>query len=387
MAATLAASSTAGLTPPFEDQPAPFMNITGLGNGTFIVAMSNGTTTTMSLNATTATPTARGTGRTRSTTITLEPMTLPSGDAVPQIPTPEAASQSASSSATPTSTATPSAAPDRVKFGGVNIAGFDFHCKTNGTCRLDETMDVMSNGTAMQQMEHFVKDDGLNTFRLPVSWQYLVNDQLGGPLDANNLAAYDKLVQGCLASGAELCIIDVHNYARWNGGIIGQGGPSNEQFTSLWSQLASKYASEPKIAFDIMNEPHDLDISVWAETVQKAVSAIRDAGATQQIILLPGTDYMSAKTFVSSGSAQVLSLVKNPDGTFDNLVFNVHAYLDYDRSGTHAECVTNNIDEAFGPLAQYLRENKRTAMLTETGGGPNDESCMKYLCEQMDFMK
>ena len=46
----------------------------------------------------------------------------------------------------------------------------------------------------------------------------------------------------------------------------------------------------------------------------------------------------------------------------------------------------NNIDNAFGPLATYLRANNRKAFNTETGGG-NTASCVKFLCEQIDFMK
>lgn len=62
-------------------------------------------------------------------------------------------------------------------------------------------------------MNHFARDDGLNVFRLPVCWQYLVNGVLGGTLNANNFAVYDQLVQGCLATGA-YCVVDIHNYAR-----------------------------------------------------------------------------------------------------------------------------------------------------------------------------
>ena len=58
------------------------------------------------------------------------------------------------------------------------------------------------------QMQHFVNDDHFNTFRLPVGWQFLVNDKLGGSLDPTNAGKYDELVQPCLALGA-LCIIDV----------------------------------------------------------------------------------------------------------------------------------------------------------------------------------
>ena len=38
-----------------------------------------------------------------------------------------------------------------------------------------------------------------------------------------------------------------HNYARWNNQIINQGGPTNDQYASLWSQLAKKYASTEKV--------------------------------------------------------------------------------------------------------------------------------------------
>ena len=105
-------------------------------------------------------------------------------------------------------------------------------------------------------MKHFVHVDKLNAFRLPVGWQYLVNGRLGGTLDAGNLAKYHSLVQSCLTTGA-YCIIDIHNYARWNGQIIGQGGPTDDQFASLWSQLAKKYAAESKVVMGLMNEPHD----------------------------------------------------------------------------------------------------------------------------------
>lgn len=59
-------------------------------------------------------------------------------------------------------------------------------------------------------MQHFTRDDSMNIFRLPVGWQYLVNNRLGGTLDSSNMAKYDQLVQGCLATGAS-CIVDIHN--------------------------------------------------------------------------------------------------------------------------------------------------------------------------------
>jgi endoglucanase len=294
----------------------------------------------------------------------------------------------------------------KVQYAGVNIAGFDFGCTIDGKCALTGTnkpYNIVGQGTAIGQMNHFVKDDTLNAFRLPVGWQFLLNDQLGGQLNANNFAQYDSLVQGCLNSGASLCILDIHNYARWNGAIVGQGGPTNAQLADVWKQLAQKYGSQSKIAFGVMNEPHvslpihishltsnlsqDIpDISKWADTVQAVVTAIRGTAAKNNIILMPGQGFTSAETFVSSGSAAALNNVKNPDGTTNNLIMDVHKYLDSDNSGTHTECVKNNIDTAFKPLAQWLKQNNRKAMLTETGGG-NTSSCQKYLCEQLQFLK
>jgi aryl-phospho-beta-D-glucosidase BglC (GH1 family) len=168
-------------------------------------------------------------------------------------------------------TALTSAAPtslisraSKVQYAGVNIAGFDFGCTTDGSCSLTGTSkpyDIVSGANAIGQMTHFIKDDTLNTFRLPVGWQFLVNGQLGGTLNANNLGQYDKLVQGCLNSGASLCILDIHNYARWNGKIVGQGGPPNAQLADVWKQLATKYGSNSKIVFGVMNEPHDIPVS------------------------------------------------------------------------------------------------------------------------------
>jgi hypothetical protein len=52
-------------------------------------------------------------------------------------------------------------------------------------------------------------------------------NQASTSLDPTFLGKYDTLVQGVLKSGG-YAMLDLHNYARWNGGIVGQGGPSNE---------------------------------------------------------------------------------------------------------------------------------------------------------------
>ena len=181
-------------------------------------------------------------------------------------------------------------------------------------------------------------------------------------------------------------MIDIHNFARWNGGIIGQGGPTDEQFVSLWSQLATKYAGSEKVVFELMNEPHHLDVQVWAATCQKVITAIRQAGAVKQMILLPGSNFDSAATLVTAeGGAEALMALTNPDGSIDNLLLDIHKYLDSDNSGTRPECVTNNTD-AFGQVAAFLRKTGRKGIVSETGAAVNIPDCMSRFCEQNSFI-
>lgn len=185
-------------------------------------------------------------------------------------------------------------------------------------------------------------------------------------------------MQACLGLGT-FCAIDFHNFARFNGQIIGQssGAVTDAQFADIWSQLATKYKNNDKVIFGLMNEPHDLDVPTWANTVQAAVTAIRNAGASSQMILLPGTDFASAGKFVSSGSGDALIKVTNPDGSIDGLILDLHKYLDINNSGTHAECTTDNVD-AFAIAADFLRQHDRKALVSETGAASTDSVSQRF---------
>ena len=128
------------------------------------------------------------------------------------------------------------------------------------------------------------------------------------------------------------------------------------------------------------------DLAIWATSVQAAVTEIRKAGATEHTILLPGTGYTSAESFVSSKSGPELAKVTNLDGSTDNLVFDVHKYLDFDNTGTHTACDGSDINVAFKPLASWLRQEKRQALLSEIGGGSQNPSCMTHVCEVADYL-
>lgn len=162
---------------------------------------------------------------------------------------------------------------------------------------------------------------------------------LGGTISSSFLAEYDQTVQQALNSGPDVyVIVDVvspttcqigvyiysirfvqHNYARWNGAVIGQGGPTNQQFISLWTQLAQHYANQPRAILGIMNEPHDLTVATWVQTIQQVVTAIRQTGATNYL-LLPGSSYSSAQTFPTE-AGPLLVQVTDPLGGTNKLIF------------------------------------------------------------------
>ncbi|KAF9038234.1 glycoside hydrolase superfamily [Panaeolus papilionaceus] len=290
-----------------------------------------------------------------------------------------------SSNPSPTTTSTPPTNTNAPPagglpfLGGVNLAGYDFSVYTNGSF----------SGTGIDppnfQVNHFASQ-GVNAFRIPFAWQ-LMTPQLGGQISSSFFSRYDATVQAALgASTRPYVILDLHNYARWNGKIIAQGGPSNDQFVSVWSQLAAKYRNNPKIIFGVMNEPHDLQsVSTWVNSVQLAVNAIRAAGATSQYILIPGSSWSSAEAFPNE-AGPMLMRVTDPAGGTNKLIFDVHKYLDFDNSGTHTECSTNNV-AVFTTLANYLRQNgKRQALLSETGAG-NTQSCVTAMKAQLAYIK
>ncbi|KAI0669973.1 glycoside hydrolase superfamily, partial [Trametes maxima] len=154
----------------------------------------------------------------------------------------------------------------------------------------------------------------------PLAWQ-LMTPTVGGPINETFFAIYDKTVQAALASSSDAhVIVNLHNYARWNGGIISQGGATNAEFTSIWSQLAPKYGSNERIILGIMNEPHDIpSIEAWVSSVQYAVDAIRKEGATN-FLLLPGSSWASTQAFPTE-AGPLLVKVEDPLGGTDKLIF------------------------------------------------------------------
>ncbi|POW09138.1 hypothetical protein PSTT_07070 [Puccinia striiformis] len=227
----------------------------------------------------------------------------------------------------------------------------------------------------LSQIEHF-RAQNVTAFRIPISWQRM-QPKIMGPLDPESLQLLTKYVKQVLACKASV-IIDLHNYARRDGKVIGEASDlPTASLVNFWTQLAKKFEGCHEVGFGIMNEPHDLKLDLWIETLQTVVTAIRKTGSKNKIIL-PGDNWSHLDSFVTSYHAG-LSKIHNPDGSFTGLIFELHEYFDSNDSGTGTDCPVSRKKE-LDQVVSLLVQDNRQAVITEFGGG-NNKGCTSMLAE------
>ncbi|KAJ3041255.1 hypothetical protein HDV00_009648 [Rhizophlyctis rosea] len=209
---------------------------------------------------------------------------------------------------------------------------------------------------------------GLNVFRIPFSWE-LAQPKAGGWVDETYLAPIDQWVDSAIfENGGIHVIIEPHNFARYNGKVIGVDEPI-ESFSELWVRLGQRYKDYPNVIFDLMNAPNDIPTDVWWTAAQAAIDAIRSTGA-QNLILVPGAAGTGAYSWVSSGNADYALQTSDWWG---NIAFDMQQFFDQSYNGTDAACV-HTPEEVLQPATEWLKANDRKAFLTEFGVS-TDPSC------------
>jgi len=211
---------------------------------------------------------------------------------------------------------------------------------------------------------------GLKIVRIPFKWER-IQPQVRGDLDATNLAELDR----CVATATHLgmaVLIDPHNYGGRNVGgknaLVGVDPQlPNDDFNDLWVKLANHYKDNPLVWFGLMNEPHKQTAAQDAATMQSAVNAIRATGA-QNRILVPGTSWTGAHSWIKSGNAAAFENFTDPA---NNFAFEVHQYLDKDSSGTHTEAVPGKGAKALVAFTDWAKAHHFKAFLGEAGWDGN----------------
>ncbi|KAF7294516.1 CBM1 domain-containing protein [Mycena kentingensis (nom. inval.)] len=270
-------------------------------------------------------------------------------------------------SGTTTAPAPPSSGtncPNRTKFKffGVNESGAEF-----GQGKIPGVLGTDYIFPAPSSIDFFVAQ-GFNTFRVPFQMERMVSPSTGmtGALVSSYLGNYTATINYITNTKGAFAIIDPHNFMIYNGAQI----TNTASFQTFWTNLASQFRTNTRVIFDVMNEPNSMPATTVFALNQAAVNGIRAAGATSQLILVEGTSWTGAWTWVSSGNAAAFAGgIKDPN---NNWAVQMHQYLDSDGSGTNPTCVSSTIGaERLAAATAWLKQTGFKGFLGEIGAGSN----------------
>lgn len=255
---------------------------------------------------------------------------------------------------------------------GVNLAGAEFN---SGVIPGVEEKNFTWNDE--KSYEYFASK-GLTLIRVPFRWERM-QPVLYDALDTKYLNGLKRNVAWAQKHGAKI-ILDVHNYGRYHGKVIGVSPDVPiSAFTDLWVRLSNEFKDELAVyAYDLMNEPHGMGSGEndWKVISQAAVTAIRNNG-DNKLIMVEGTYWANAHGWESKNGPN--SWITDPA---NNFLYSAHCYFDSDASGTYKktydeELVANPNLENIGvnrlmDFATWCEKNNVRGFIGEFGI-PNDD--------------
>ena len=224
---------------------------------------------------------------------------------------------------------------------------------------------------------------GMNAVRVGFIWERLQHEPLG-PLDPDELRHLDASLDAL--NGFRLIILDAHNYGSFGGTKLDDPDRGGALLADLWTKLAQHYGSNPRIAFGIMNEPHDIDAGVWRKISDHTVAAIRATGA-RNLVLVPGTRWTGGHSWNAGGDSSNAAAMRGFRDPGRNFMFEIHQYLDSDSSGTKTDCVDATVGRRrLAKVTTWLRQQRAKGFLAEFGVPPTPV-CLQALDDTLSFLE
>lgn len=220
---------------------------------------------------------------------------------------------------------------------------------------------------------------GVELIRFPFKWERM-QTKLGGELSKDELSRMKTFLDQAAERGMKV-IIDLHNFGRYGGKVVGTADVPSEKFASFWNKLAAELKdSKALIGYDIMNEPHDMGANnSWPKLAQAAIDAIRKVDGAREIYV-EGTAWSTASTWKKFNSE--LAKLKDPS---NKLIFEAHQYFDKNGSGTYSgtydsEGAYENIGvDRVKPFLDWLAENNLKGFIGEFSVPDNDPRWLNVL--------
>ncbi len=171
---------------------------------------------------------------------------------------------------------------------------------------------------------------GANTVRIAVGEQLWLTDSCN--YDSRYESAVDDAVNWTTSLGM-MAVIDLHWNQPWDLGAspldCPAGSPQvaadNPGSIDFWQQVAARYGSNPLVAFDLYNEPHNVTFAQWLTggPVNQTTSTFPAAGMQQLYDAVRGTGAQNLviATGLQWGNEPPSLLISG-----DNVAYGVHAY-------------------------------------------------------------
>jgi len=223
---------------------------------------------------------------------------------------------------------------------GINLAGAEFGA------------DVALPGV---YLKHYIypgeadfkryAERNLKLVRLPFRWER-IQPRLNGELNSVELGRMLATLDHAKKYNMQV-ILDMHNYYRYHGKMIGSNEVPVSAFADAWRRIAQKVANHPAVyGYGLMNEPHTTN-GKWPTAALAAAKSIRTLDADNWVVIA-GDRWSSAFHWPSYNTQLVKdSWMRDPN---NNLMFEAHLYFDKDYSGYYT-----NRYEKYDPMIGVVR--------------------------------
>src|SRR5574337_1543870 len=260
---------------------------------------------------------------------------------------------------------------------GVNLSALEW-----GETVIPGTYGTNYTSPTTAEVDYFT-GKGMKIIRIPFLWERM-QPTLMQPFNTTYRDRVESIVNYATSKAGVFAIVDCHNYHRYNGNIVGSTAVPVDSFVNLWTRIGARFATNPRVMFGLMNEPHDVPGGAAAvrDHQQAVIDALRAAGYGQYI-LVSGTQWSGGWTWTTSGNAAAMLSLTDP---INRTIFDIHQYLDSDGGGSSTTCVSPTIGvERLTDVVNWATTNHKKLLVGEITIG-NNTTCNSALTGALDLI-
>ncbi|MCW2693720.1 MAG: cellulose-binding family, partial [Mycobacterium sp.] len=196
----------------------------------------------------------------------------------------------------------------KVTFRGIDIDGLQYPATAKVT-----TKDITA-----------ARSWGANLVRIPLAENPVIPGDCA--YDATYLTKVDALVHAATSAGM-VALLDLHTNAVRACAAPAQQAMPDPKAVTFWQTVAARYKTNPLVAFDLYNEPHDITDTVWRNggTVTRGGVTYTAPGLQQLYTTVRGTGATNLITASGPNWASSFPTQAPLTGT-TNLIYGVHVY-------------------------------------------------------------